>query len=245
MARLYVGTSGWNYPEWKDDFYAGVPRRRWLSHYATRFPCVEVNATFRRSMQPETLARWRNETPDDFRFVVKGHRVVTHINRLTGVEESIEQQRESLEPLADKLAAVLWQTPTRFAKDPQLLDAFGAELDTWRDVRHVIEFRDRSWFDDETAARLRAHGVASAISDAGRWPRFDAVTTDLAYVRLHGRPETYKSAYGKAELEEWAKRARGWLAQGLDVHVYFDNTMTGAAHKGAALLRELVTAEQA
>lgn len=242
MAELYVGTSGWTYPEWKDGFYAGVPRRRWLAHYAQHFRAVEVNVTFRRTMKPETLARWRDETPDAFRFAIKGHRVVTHVNRLVDVDASIDEQRAGLEPLAGKIGAVLWQTPAKLPKDLALLDAFASALGRWPEVRHVVEFRDPSWFDDDSKARLAARSIASAISDAGRWQRFDAVTTDLAYLRLHGRPETYKSAYGRDGLEAWAGRIRGWLGEGRAVHVYFDNTMSGAAPDDAAALTELLSA---
>lgn len=245
MARLLVGTSGWNYPEWKDGFYAGVPRRRWLAHYAEHFFAVEVNATFYRTMKASTLERWRDDTPDGFRFAIKGHRAVTHVNRLADVGDAIERQRDGLGPLAPKTALVFWQTPARLAKDIELLDAFAAQLEDWPEVRHVVEFRDPSWLDDATVACLHARGVASAISDAARWPRFDAITTDLAYVRLHGRPETYKSAYGEAALEGWAKRVRTWLSEGLEVHVYFDNTMQGAAPKDAARLCDLVARNEA
>jgi uncharacterized protein YecE (DUF72 family) len=132
MARLYVGTSGWNYPEWKVGFYAGVPRRRWLAHYAKRFAGVEVNATFYRSIRAETLTRWRDETPVAFRFAVKGHRVVTHIRRLEDTNHSIAQQMGDLEPILDKLSVVLWQTPARFQKNLDRLEAFARALDRRR-----------------------------------------------------------------------------------------------------------------
>jgi uncharacterized protein YecE (DUF72 family) len=229
MARLYVGTSGWNYPGWKDGFYAGVPRRRWLAHYAKRFAAVEVNATFYRSIRAETLTRWRDETPVAFRFAVKGHRVVTHIRRLEDTNDSIAQQMGDLEPILDKLSVVLWQTPARFQKNLDRLEAFARALDRRRGVRHVVEFRAFSWFDHDTAACLTAHPLGSAISDASRWPRWDAVTSDLVYVRLHGRPHTYRSAYGEDELASWAARIRSWLAEAREVHVCFDNTMQAAA----------------
>lgn len=240
MARACIGTSGWNYPEWKNDFYAGVPRRRWLAHYASRFDAVEANATFYRTIRPETLARWRDETPAGFRFAVKGHRMATHHRRLRDVGEVVLHQRASLEPLAGRTAVVLWQLPARLGKDVALLESFARVLGRWGGVRHVVEFRDASWFDDETAACLAGYRLGSAISDAGRWPRWDAVTTDLAYVRLHGRPETYRSAYAPAALADWAERARRWLAEGRQIHIYFDNTMQSAAHFDALQLTTLL-----
>ncbi len=240
MTGLYVGTSGWNYPEWKEGFYKGVPRRRWLQHYAEVFSGVEVNATFYRSMKPETLARWRAETPEHFRYSVKGHRVITHIRRLEEVADSVVEQLAGLAPLAGRIAVILWQTTAGLTKDLARLENFARVLEDWADVRHVIEFRNRSWFDDESAACLSRHRLASAISDASRWPRWDVVTTDLAYVRLHGRPQTYASPYSEEELADWAAKVRRWLGDGHEVHVYFDNTMHGAAPRDASRLLELI-----
>jgi uncharacterized protein YecE (DUF72 family) len=103
-------------------------------------------------------------------------------------------------------------------------------------VRHVIELRHRSWFDDASAACLAAHGLGAAISDAARWPRWDLVTSGLAYLRLHGRPQTYASAYDDQALGAWAAQVRVWRAAGSEVHVYFDNTMAGAAPADAVRL---------
>jgi uncharacterized protein YecE (DUF72 family) len=99
-----------------------------------------------------------------------------------------------------------------------------------------MEFRHPSWFDRETADLLAAHEVANAISDADRWPLWDAVTTDFVYVRLHGRPHCYLSAYPTEAVADWAARIREWQAQGRDVQVYFDNTMEGAAVDNATQL---------
>jgi uncharacterized protein YecE (DUF72 family) len=109
-------------------------------------------------------------------------------------------------------------------------------------VRHVIEFRHRSWFDTETADLLAAHDVATAISDADRWPRWDTVTTDLVYIRLHGKPHCYLSPYPADAIAEWAARIRAWQAEGRAVQVYFDNTMQGAAVDDARQLRAFLQA---
>jgi uncharacterized protein YecE (DUF72 family) len=131
--------------------------------------------------------------------------------------------------LGHRLAAVLWQLPRSVAKDSERLKAFLATLHLWPGVRHVMEFRHPSWFDAETADLLAAHDVANAISDAERWPLWDAVTTDLVYIRLHGKPHCYLSPYSTDAIAEWAARIREWQAQGRAVQVYFDNTMQGAA----------------
>jgi len=240
--QIRIGTSGWTYPSWRSGFYAGVPQRRWLAHCAERFTGIEVNATFYRQLKPETVAGWRANTPADFAFAVKGHRFVTHVRRLKDVEEPLQRAKTGLEPLGDKLACVLWQLPPSLKKDPGLLRDFGGRLAAWRKTRHVIEFRHRSWFDDETLAILAEHALATCISDAPRWPMWEAAVPALAYVRLHGHERLYASRYGEEGLRPWAERVLSWLADGCDVHVYFDNDAEGAAPDDAQTLIAMVRA---
>ena len=231
--HVYIGTSGWNYDSWRADFYRGLARRRWLAFCAERFTGIEVNATFYRLQDKNTFRRWRDETPADFRFALKGNRFLTHDKKLIDPLPGIRLERERAKALGDKLAAVIWQLPERFHKNLERLEGFARALKNWRTVRHALEFRHASWFDDEVAACLRAHRLAVCQSDAADWPLWDAVTTDLVYVRLHGHTATYASSYRAAELGQWARRIRRWLKQGRDVHVYFDNDARGAAPRNA------------
>jgi uncharacterized protein YecE (DUF72 family) len=240
-SRAFVGTSGWNYPAWREAFYGRCPQRRWLSFCAERFSAIEVNATFYRLQRRETFARWRAETPPHFRFAIKANRYLTHTRRLADPLPSIRLERDAAAGLGDKLAAVLWQLPQSFHRDLQRLQRFARALRHWRSVRHAIEFRHPSWFDDETAACLRAHDIAACQSDAADWPLWNAVTTDLVYVRLHGHTLTYASGYSDTQLRLWAARVRGWLAEGREVHVYFDNDAFARAPLDA--LRLLVRLE--
>lgn len=233
---LVVGTSGWSYPEWKDGFYKGVPRRAWLEHLSRRFTGVEVNATFYRRMTPETFAKWHAATPDDFAFSLKGPQLVTHRHRLRNVARPVAETVSGAANLGQKLATVLWQLPPDLVNDPPLLLLFLEILAAVDGPRHVVEFRHESWFDDDTAAALTHFGVANCLSDATRWPLWDAVTTDLVYLRLHGHEATYASEYGEPGLAPWVERIKGWRAQGRAVHVYFDNDVGGAAPRDAALL---------
>ena len=240
--RIYIGTSGWNYDSWKDDFYAGVPRKSWLEYYASRLRALEVDGTFYRTMRPSVFESWVKRTPPDFRFAIKGHRYITHIKRLEPPAQSIRLQRENSSALGIKLAAVLWQLPPNMYKEVPRLERFAAALDSWRETRHVIEFRHKSWFDDETAAVMTRERLANCLSDASKWPLWDAVTTDLVFVRLHGHAETYVSNYEHAELERWAGRVRGWLRERRDVHVYFDNDAHGHAPWNALKMADMIGA---
>lgn len=239
-SRAYIGTSGWNYDSWRDDFYRGNPRQNWLRYCADRFSGIEVNATFYRLQSQETFRRWRDETPTKFRFAIKGNRYLTHNKKLADPLAAIRLERDRAKGLGHKLSAVVWQLPRPFRKNMDRLRQFARALKSWPQARHAIEFRHDSWFDDEVAECLHAHRLAVCQSDAADWALWDAVTTDMVYVRLHGHAVTYASAYGTKELRQWAKRIRRWLRQGRDVHVYFDNDARGAAPQNALELIALV-----
>ncbi len=238
--RVYIGASGWNYREWRDSFYGGMPSKDWLGFYATRFDAVEVNATFYRQQRQSTFERWREQTPADFAFAIKGHRFLTHVKRLLDPERPLHRCRAAAAGLGGKLAAVLWQMPRSLRKDMARLQRFADALAAWPEARHAMEFRHASWFDDDVAACLSARRIANCLSDAADWPMWDAVTTDLVYVRLHGHADTYASSYAEGELAGWAGRVRDWQAQGSEVHVYFDNTASGAALGNALRLKALL-----
>lgn len=243
MPGLYIGTSGWNYKEWKDTFYQGVTQKRWLEHYASRFQAVEVNATFYRLLKEETVKQWGQRTPEGFVFAAKGSRYTTHTKRLKDPEPSVAKQKQNLEPLQPKLRVVCWQLPASVQKDIYRLEALARSLDQWTETRHVIEFRDPSWFDQDTADCLAIHDLGASISDAADWPRWDRVTTDLVYIRLHGNRQTYQSAYTHEELRNWAESIHAWMNEGREVHVYFDNTESGVAVDNALELRSLLEFE--
>jgi uncharacterized protein YecE (DUF72 family) len=239
--EVHVGTSGWTYEAWKDTFYAGVPRRRWLEHYAGRFDAVEVNATFYHALRPATFAHWHAATPAHFRFALKGHRWITHVERLAVPDASIDAERDRACGLAEKLAAVLWQLPGRLAFDPGRLERFVRQLARWPGPRHALEFRNPGWFRPEVAELLAAHGVAVVQSDAADWPLWDAVTTDLVYVRLHGHTETYRSAYTEAELQGLAVAIGRWRSEARSVYAFFDNTDGCHAPPDAMRLRAMTS----
>ena len=238
--KAYIGTSGWNYKTWRDGFYGDRPQRQWLRFCAERFNAIEVNGTFYRLQPQATFEKWRNETPDGFPFAIKGHRYVTHNKKLIDVEEPVIRCRDAASPLGKRLAAVVWQLPSFFKKNIERLEKFLRTLRHWKSTRHSIEFRHKTWFDDEVVECLTKHAVAICMSDAPDWPMWNRVTTDLVYIRLHGHTRKYASSYSKSALKKWAKRAECWLQENRDVHVYFDNDAEGAAPKNALMLLEML-----
>ncbi len=217
----------------------GIPLKQRLAHVSRLFDAVEVNGSHYTQIARETYQRWAAQTRPAFRFCVKGHRYVTHYRRLANCDEPIRRLRDQASGLGDQLAVVVWQLPASFRRDDARLADFLRALGAWRDTRHAIELRDPSWFTPDVAARLADAGVANCLSDAPDFPMWDAVTTDLVYVRLHGHTRKYASSYSRANLERWAARARRWAAEGRDVHVYLDNDAEGAAVPNASSLAAL------
>jgi uncharacterized protein YecE (DUF72 family) len=238
--EAYIGTSGWNYKSWRKDFYGDTPQKQWLPFCAQHFTGIEVNGTFYRLQEKSTYKKWRNQTPEGFSFAIKGHRYVTHNKKLLDVEESVIRCRESASPLGERLTAVVWQLPAFLKKDAQRLEKFLRTLRHWKSTRHAIEFRHKSWFDDDVAKCLSSHCVAVCMSDAPDWPMWDEVTTDLVYIRLHGHTRKYASNYSRSTLRKWATRVRRWLDENRVVHVYFDNDAEGAAPQNARTLLQML-----
>lgn len=240
MGSIFVGTSGWNYEHWRESFYRGVNRRQWLQSCAEQFTGIEINATFYRLQHQKTFTHWAKVTPDSFRFAIKANRYLTHNKRLKDPLPAVHKERNRARGLGCKLAAVLWQLPGNFTKHNERLQEFLEALREWRDVRHAVEFRHPSWFDNEVAECLRRHRAAACQSDAADWPIWDIVTTDFVYVRLHGHTRTYASRYSGQALDSWAEKVRAWSMTGRDVHVYFDNDAQGAAPRDTLrLMRRL------
>jgi len=238
--KAYIGTSGWNYKSWRKDFYGGTPQKQWIRFCAERFTGIEVNGTFYKLPEKNTFKKWRDQTPETFRFAIKGHRYVTHNKKLLDVKESVIRCRESASPVGKRLAAVVWQLPAFLKKDTGLLEKFLDALRHWKNTRHAIEFRHKSWFDDKVAECLRQHAVAVCMSDAPDWPMWQEVTTDLIYIRLHGHTRKYASNYAKPTLRKWATHIQRWLKENRHVHVYFDNDAEGAAPKNVLTLLEML-----
>jgi uncharacterized protein YecE (DUF72 family) len=230
---LIVGTSGWQYTSWRGRFYpAGLPQRSWLDHYAARFACVEVNNTFYNLPSAGTFERWGDETPGDFRFVLKLSRYLTHIRRLREPGDPVRLFLERAEPLAAKTGALLLQLPPTMQRDIARLDgALSAFPPSWR---VAVEFRHRSWYVEEVAACLRGHGAALCLTDRhGRPQQPMWRTSGWGFVRLHeGRARPYP-CYGDASLRSWVSRIAELWGPDDDVYAFFNNDPSGCAVRDA------------
>ena len=169
MKAVHVGCSGWNYDDWREGFYPrGLPPRRWLEHYATRFETVEVNATFYRLPTRSTVESWVERAPPGFVFALKASRYLTHVKRLTGMKEGVALYYDRIEPLvrSPKLGPIVWQLPPNFQRHDERLEGALRALPAGR---HCFEFRHSSWFVPDVYERLREHGVA-LVTESGAMP---------------------------------------------------------------------------
>jgi uncharacterized protein YecE (DUF72 family) len=235
---IRIGCSGWNYQTWRGgEFYPkGLPPTRWLEHYSRVFDTVEVNSTFYRLAKPKAVARWLEQTPEDFVFALKASRYLTHIKRLTNMGDSVKRFYEAIEPLVGtpKLGPIVWQLPPNFQRDEERLEAALAALP---DGRHCFEFRHPTWFTDNVYAMLRAYGVALVIGDRkGLEFQTHEMTTDWTLVRFHHGHRGRRGNYSKSELEEWAQRFEQWRRR-VEIYAYFNNDWEVFAPRNALWLR--------
>ena len=237
MGRVRIGCSGWNYADWKGPFYPekGCPASRWLEYYAQHFDTVEVNSTFYRLASRDAVARWLEQTPDGFVFAPKISRYITHIKRLTDLDQAVERFYERIEPLVEspKFGPVLWQLPANFHRDDERLASTLAKLPPGR---HCFEFRDPSWFSDDVYAQLRAHDTALVIGDHPERPfQTHEFTTDFTFVRFHYGHRGRGGNYSDTEIDDWAGRIAEWR-RARDVFAYFNNDWNAYAIRNAKRL---------
>lgn len=239
MHGTRIGISGWKYPPWRASFYpAGLAQTEELGFASRRVSSIEINGSFYSLQRPASYIDWRDRTPVDFVFAVKGPRYITHMLQLRHAEIALANFFASgLLALGEKLGPLLWQLPPRMAFDAQRLHDFmsllprnGREalalarlhdrrLDgrdylrarTGLRIRHAVEVRHESFVTPAFVALLRSHKVALVVADtAGRWPLIEDITADFVYVRLHGDQELYTSGYSDEALEHWAVRIKAW-----------------------------------
>ena len=195
-----------------------------------------MNSTFYRLARPEAVKRWIEQTPEHFVFTLKSSRYLTHIKRLTNLDDGVKRFYDAVEPLVGhpKLGPVLWQLPENFHRDDERL---ANALRSLPPGRHCFEFRHESWFADDVYALLREHDTALVIGDTPtrRFQTYE-MTADWTFVRFHWGARGRRGNYSESELEEWAKRLDEWRDR-VEVYAYFNNDWEGFAVKNGLWLR--------
>jgi uncharacterized protein YecE (DUF72 family) len=231
--RFRVGTSGYNYPEWKGRFYpADLPASRMLAYYAERFATVEINATFYRMPTPKTLGGWAATVADGFTFALKAPQRITHFARLRDVDEPVRYFCETARTLGPKLGPLLFQLPPNFRRDLARLTDLLALLPP--DLTYAFEFRHESWFDEEVYERLRARSAALCIADTGKGTTPLVATGAVGYVRLRDE------GYDDRDLARWIDTLRrlggGWR----EAFVFFKHEESGTGPALAKRFEDLL-----
>ncbi len=243
MGRVLIGTSGFSYSHWgKGVFYPPhLKPQDWLAYYSHYFDTVEINSSFYRLPTEETLNRWRDLTPADFIFAVKGSRFITHLKRLKDSEASVSKFLERLSILDRKLEVILWQLPPSLPLSLEHLQNFLSFVrNLLPAVRVVLEVRHPSWLVEEVFALLSEANVALCLSDWLQLRVTEPLTADFVYVRRHSMTSPYDSCYPPERLQVDRERIWGWIEAGFDVYVYFNNDACGYAVQNALQLKQLM-----
>jgi len=232
----WVGTSGYNYPEWRGSFYPDkMPTTKMLPYYAEHFPTVEINYTFYRAPTEKILAGWDSETPARFKLTLKAPQRITHHRRLKDCAEPLQFFLKTAATLGPKLGALLFQLPPNLKKDLPRLDAFLADLP--EGVCAAFEFRHESWLDPEVYARLKARNLALCVADSEKLSTPVEITADYAYFRLRDEGYTPK------DIVAWARTIREKTSKCHEVYVYFKHEEEGKGPEFARLLIDALGAD--
>ena len=257
---ISVGTSGWKFDDWAGNFYPfRVPQSKWLEYYAARFPVGEINSTYYRIAPASVYAAIARKTPSEFRFFAKLHADATHKRENPG--ESLRALISALDPLraANKLVGLLAQFPASFRFSGENVNYVSRLRDQCSDIRLCVEFRHRTWSGDEALDRVRETGLTWVSPDEPALPdlmppRF-AATSDVLYVRLHGRNaaawynrdagDRYDYDYSTEELTAVGRRLLEMTSPARRAFVLFNNCCAGKAPRNAWWLKNWLAASSA
>jgi uncharacterized protein YecE (DUF72 family) len=240
--KIYVGVGGWTFEPWRGGvFYPkDLTQKRELEFASRALSSIEINGTYYSTFKPPSWQKWRAETPDGFVFAVKGSRYVTNRKLLATAGDSVGVfVNQGLAELGDRLGPINWQLMESKKFDPADIEAFFELLP--REVkglrlRHALEVRNASFKDPRFVALAKKHGIAIVYADHDEFPMIDEPTADFTYARLMRAEEKVKTGYKPADLDRWAKTAKGWMKRG-DVFAYF---ISGAKERNPAAAQALI-----
>jgi len=236
--NVRVGTSGYNFPEWKGTFYpAKFPESQMLEYYAQRLATVEVNYTFYRMPNAKTVTGWDAATPAGFTFVLKAPQRITHIARLKDIDDPLRFFLDTARKLGPKLGPLLFQLPPNFKKDVARLGDLLTQFPP--DIRCAWEFRHESWFSDDVYDVLRKANAALCVADTEEGTTPLVSTADFGYVRLRDE------GYAKKDLEKWVGTVRDLGQSWRDAFIFFKHEESGIGPKLAQQFAALLKGDSA
>lgn len=271
MAKIKIGTSGFSFPDWRNNIYPeNLPPKDELTYYANelKFDCLEINVTYYTIIKEKSAYSMEQKTGKNFEFVVKGYKGFTHdpfdkrIEKepdIAKIQDDINRFKESLNPFikSGKLGCVLLQFPIFFypsKKSEEYILKCKKMLDG---VRIVIEFRNSAWAKKRTFDFLKKNNLGYCIVDEPKLPRLmpflNEVTSDIAYLRLHGRnknwfntpaKERYNYLYTNNELMEFIPEIKKMASVSPRTYIFFNNCHAGSAVKNAMKMRDFLMQEE-
>jgi uncharacterized protein YecE (DUF72 family) len=229
----WIGTSGFQYAEWKGNFYPeDLPAAKMLPYYAERLNTTEINYTFHRIPAPKTIENWNRLTPAKFRFALKAPQKITHWSKLRDCADTMRYFYDIVSGLGEKLGPVLFQLPPNFKKDTLLLADF---VNGFPDgMRAAFEFRHESWFGDDVWEIFKSRNIALCIAETEDLATPKVMTADYGYLRLR------RADYTKIDIERSAEFVREQNDRWKDAFVYFKHEEAGAGPKFAKQMMELL-----
>jgi uncharacterized protein YecE (DUF72 family) len=243
--RAFIGTSGWQYRHWADGvFYPKeLKQKQWFQYYCQYFDTVEINNTFYNLPHREVFEKWRKNSPDNFQFVVKASRFITHLKKLSDPQGSTLKFLQHASGLSEKLGVVLFQLPPFWNLNLDRLQKFVEYLRTQTiipDLKIAIELRNPTWNQPAVYEVLKSANITLCFAD---WPDLiieDPITADIVYLRRHGSTFLYASSYSKEQIQQDAERIKNWSARGIDVYIFYNNDALGWAVENALSLKKMI-----
>jgi len=243
MERLFIGTAGWQYPEWKNSFYPrGMPTSQFLTHYSSVFNAVELNSSYYRLPRPETIMEWKVRTQSNFKLCPRLIQAITFKNKLKKGDNLLKAFLGHFLPLDDRLGPVVIEIPKDIAFTHENVEPF---LDMLGRFSHhytfVIEPRHVSWMDPRAGKMCEERELTWSISDfCGRIPTIQKTIGDKVYLRFHGTQDLNESRYTVDTLLYCAEKVKHWLEEGKTVYVFFNNNFGCYALDNAKEFQKLV-----
>jgi uncharacterized protein YecE (DUF72 family) len=237
--KIHIGTSGWHYKHWADNFYPNdIKDADQLDFYIKHFSTVELNNSFYHLPEAKTFKNWKNAVPENFLFAVKASRYITHMKKLKVGKIEINRFVSRANKLEVKLGPILFQLPPKWKVNLERLETFLSKLP--EGYNYVFECRNPTWYNEEVYALLEQYNCAFCIYQLAGHFSPEKVTANFVYIRLHGPGDKYQGSYPEKTLKEWASKCKQWQKGKKEVYIYFDNDQFGYAAFNAASLKQLV-----
>lgn len=246
--RLFIGTSGWNYPDWRGNFYTeNCKPKDYLQEFCRKLRTVEVDSTWYAIPKKRNVENWRERTSDGFIFSAKVPKVITHEKVLLDCDTEIKAFLDHISVLEDKCGPLLFQFPYSFK--PEQKDDLAAFLPKLsKDFRYALEIRNRKWLGPEFYDLLRTHNIALALIDHPWMPKLEEITADFTYIRWLGDRKQIESDFShlrfgrEREYQWWGRRIVAFLERDdIDIFGYFNNHYQGHSPTSIHLFQETLS----